>query len=215
MIEVNVEKQYGKFFLKSSFLASGIICITGRNGSGKTTLLNIIAGIIKPDAGYIKINGKDITNLPIEKRKVAIITPDTYLPHMKVNRHITWGLKFKNDKTNDELKRIKEVLSIDFNKKLNSLSSGMRIRVAIATALFSYPEVILIDEALSYISDRSQFMKNLFNEVLKMRIDLIFTTQYSEDCNLAQNCYQMESGILKRIDCKNFKQLSNHEPDIF
>lgn len=201
MIEVNVEKRFEKFLLRSSFVASGIICITGKNGSGKTTLLNIIAGIIKPDSGYIKINGKDVTNLPIEKRKTVIITPDTYLPHMTINGHLTWGTKTKNKEINDELRRIKEALGINFDKKMNLLSLGMRIRVSIATALFSHPEVILIDEALSHISDKQQFMRNLFDEISRMKIDLIFTTQYNEDCMFAQNCYQMESGILKRAKC--------------
>ncbi|MGB9729998.1 MAG: ATP-binding cassette domain-containing protein [Thermoprotei archaeon] len=130
------------------------------------------------------------------------MTPNTYLPHMKINKHIIWGFKSKNTEISNEIKRIKEILNIDpDNKKVSLLSLGMRIRVSIATALFSHPEVILIDEALSHISDRQQFMKNLFNEISKMKIDLIFTTQYNEDCILAQNCYQMELGTLKETRC--------------
>jgi len=88
MIETEAEKHYPSFTLSVRFKDKGIISIIGKNGSGKTTFLRIIAGLIKPDRGYVKINGVDITNLPINKRNVILVNQETYIPNLKIRKHL-------------------------------------------------------------------------------------------------------------------------------
>jgi len=67
---------------------AGNACILGRNGSGKSTLLSLIAGLLSPDRGIIRFNGRDITRISVEERKVVLVTPATYLPNLDVDKHI-------------------------------------------------------------------------------------------------------------------------------
>lgn len=80
MIDVMVTKRLGNFTLNAQLNDQGTICVTGPNGSGKSTLLNIIAGFIKPDKGYVKLYGKDVTQLPPEKRGIVLVTQDSFIP---------------------------------------------------------------------------------------------------------------------------------------
>jgi molybdate/tungstate transport system ATP-binding protein len=195
VIEAAVKKKLGSFTLDANVSDERFICLTGRNGSGKTTLLNLIGGILTPDEGHITLNSKIITNLPIERRHVSIITPDSCIPHLDVDRHMIWGAKNKGlTIEHDYITEIKTGLGIYFDGKVRKLSLGMRERVAIATSLISKPELILVDEALSNIDNRRDFICAFKNFAAKAKIDVIFTTQSPEDSSEADHHYRLESG---------------------
>jgi molybdate/tungstate transport system ATP-binding protein len=200
VIEAEVKKKLGSFFLDASVSDEHFICLTGKNGSGKTTLLNLIGGILTPDAGYIRLNSKNITNLPIEQRQVSIITPDSYIPHLEVDRHLIWGAKSKGlNIEHDYLTEIKTRLGIGFDGKASKLSLGMRERVALATSLISKPELMLVDEALSNIDNHRDFIDAFKDLAAKAKIDVIFTTQYPEDSSQADHHYRLVSGKSTRL----------------
>ena len=195
MIEAAVKKKLGSFTLDANVSDERFICLTGKNGSGKTTLLNLIGGILTPDEGHITLNSKIITKLPIERRHVSIIMPDSCIPHLDVNRHMVWGAKNKGlNIEHDYISEIKTGLGICFDGKVRKLSLGMRERVAIATSLISKPELILVDEALSNIDNRRDFICAFKNFATKAEIDVIFTTQSPEDSSEADHHYRLESG---------------------
>lgn len=197
MIEIKVEKRFKNFVLNSELNDSGIICISGNNGSGKTTFLNLILGIYKPDKGYVKINNKDITKLPIEKRGIAFVNQDSYIPELTVDSHILWGAKLRKIKINyNEIKDLKEALGIKFSGKVKNLSLGQKERVAILTAVLSKPYFLLIDEAFSNISDKNDFLSKLIEILKKYNIEMIFTTQDLEDVKFSEKHYIMNGGIL-------------------
>jgi len=200
VIEAKVEKKLGTFYLNASVSDEHFICLTGRNGSGKTTLLNLIGGTLIPDAGYVTLNSRKITNLPIERRQVSIITPDSCIPHLEVDEHLIWAAKFKHLGVEDYyVTEIKTSLGINFGGKVRKLSLGMRERVALASSLISKPELILVDEALSNIDNHTDFINAFKDLAAKARIDVIFTTQYGEDSSQADHHYRLESGKSTRL----------------
>ena len=200
MIELDVKKRLGNFSLAANLSDEHFICLTGKNGSGKTTLVNLIGGILIPDDGYVTLNSRKITNLPIEQREVSIVTPDSCLAHLDVDRHLIWGAKNKGLNVEcDCIEEIKTGLGIDFDGKVGKLSLGMRERVSLATSLISKPQLILIDEAFSNIDNHRDFVDIFRNLAAKAKVDVIFTTQYPEDSTQADHHYRLESGKSSRL----------------
>jgi molybdate/tungstate transport system ATP-binding protein len=200
MIEVRVRKKLGEFQLDAELFDKGFICLAGQNGSGKTTLLKIISGIMAPDEGFVKLDSRDITSLPLEKRGVVLVAPDSYIPHLQVEKHLVWGARTRGVQVDHAtVTKVKNALGISYETRLSRLSLGMRERVALATALLSQPRVVLIDETFSNIDNRDQFITEFRNLSSEASADVIFTTQFPEDSKLAEHKYVMEAGKAKRI----------------
>ncbi len=137
-----------------------IVGLLGPNGAGKTTTFYMIAGLIKPDDGKIKMDGEDITHLPMYKRAQKGLS---YLPQepsifrgMTVEENIYSILEFlyKDEKTKKMvLERLLEDLNIAHIRKTQAyaVSGGERRRVEVARALATKPKFILLDEPFSGI----------------------------------------------------------------
>jgi molybdate/tungstate transport system ATP-binding protein len=195
LIEAAVQKRFGQFSLDATMNEGGFICLSGKNGSGKTTFLRIIAGLTKPDGGHVKINGMEITGLPLEKRGVVMVTPESSIPSLEVDDHLLWGAKLKGVEIgNERLESVKGVLGIDFRGKVGKLSLGMRERVSLATALFSAPAGILVDEAFSNLHEREAFVSAYRKLTTDAGIDVVFSTQDDSDGRLAEHLYVIEEG---------------------
>lgn len=140
--------------------------IVGPSGSGKTLLLETIAGI-HPDAkGRILINGKDMENVPPEKRGLSLMYQDYSLfPHLTVAENIEFGLKMQGI-PQQEIFRVVESLVLKFglstllDRHPTSLSGGEKQRVALARALATNPTILLLDEPFAAIDPalKSQFI---------------------------------------------------------
>jgi molybdate/tungstate transport system ATP-binding protein len=200
-IEAKVVKKLGNFYLNAQIKEQGIVCITGKNGSGKTTFLRSLAGFLNIDEGYVKINNVDVTKLSPEKRGTVIITPDSYIPGLKVKSHLVWGAKIRKIKYDiNELEKYRDLLDgISLDEKVDKLSLGQRERVSILTAILAKPKVILIDEAFSNINDKEYFVERTIEIMRKNSIELIFTTQDINDSQFANSHLRMEDGKLLKI----------------
>lgn len=141
---LNLTIPSGKFF-----------ALLGPSGSGKTTLLRLIAGFEKVDSGKIYLGTQDITNVPINERRVNTVFQNYALfPHMNVFDNIAYGLKIKRiPKEIIEEKVIKIVKTVHLEKhiykSIHQLSGGQQQRVALARAIVNEPEVLLLDEPLA------------------------------------------------------------------
>lgn len=198
MIEAKVRKQLGEFLLSAELEDSGFICLAGRNGSGKTSLLRSIAGLLQLDQGHVRINGVEVTRLPVEKRGVVMVTPNSFFPHLDVDSHLTWGARLRRIKPNGEkLSKVKDELGIDFKGPVKKLSVGMRQRVALASALLASPRVILVDEAFSNLHERQDFLASYRKLVVGEGMDLIFSTPDESDGKLADHLYVISNGMTK------------------
>ena len=151
----NLQKDYSDFILSLSFSVEKgeLVTILGPSGSGKSTLLSLISGIESIDKGEIKIDGKDITKLPISKRGISMVFQDFSLfPGMNTKKNIEYGMKEKNSKKRDQ--KTEELLNTiglpGYGKrKVTTLSGGEAQRVALARAIASEPDILLLDEPLS------------------------------------------------------------------
>jgi len=199
LIEAAVGKSFGAFSLDANLGDGGFVCISGRNGSGKTTLLRILAGILPPDRGSVKVNSRELTGIPIERRGVVLVTPDSAIPGMKVDAHLTWGARVKGKRVSDEkLRGTKKDLEIESSGRVGDLSTGMRGRVALGTALLSEPEAILVDEAFSNLHEREKFISCFLGLTSAAGIDVLFSSQDGSDARLAQHHYSIEDGRTAR-----------------
>ena len=144
--------------------------IIGPSGAGKTILLEAIAGLYVPDQGRILLSGRDVSQIPPEKRGVGLVYQDYSLfPHMNVEKNIAFGLKMQGVPAM-EMKRTVDNLISRFgigNLRARSpmtLSGGEMQRVALARALATSPRVLLLDEPLSALDPS---MKEYFIQELR------------------------------------------------
>jgi molybdate/tungstate transport system ATP-binding protein len=200
MIHVRARKRLGEFFLDAEIQDEGFICLRGQNGTGKSTFLNVIAGVLKEDEGFVKIGSTDITRKSVDKREVVLITPQSYIPHLTVEKHLIWGMGLKSQNVSgDQVERVKAALGICYSGNLSKLSLGMRERVSLATAVLSNPRLILIDETFSNIDNKAEFISKFKRLCQERRVDSIFTTQTPEDSAFGDHDYVMENGKSRKI----------------
>lgn len=136
-----------------------LLVVLGPSGSGKTTLLGLLAGILTPTAGQIRLNGRELSKagyaLPPEDRNVGFVFQDFALwPHMTVGQTVAFPLKMQHLSARARAQRVEELLSLMRlegyeGRYPHELSGGQRQRVAIARALAPHPGFILLDEPMS------------------------------------------------------------------
>ena len=150
-------KNYGNF-RASDHVSFGIekgklVALLGPSGSGKTTLLNLILGITEIDSGKLIFNGKDLTDVPMEKRGFNIVFQDYALfPNLNVYGNITYGLRNKPGiSSKQEVEEFVDLLGLreHLEKKIDQLSGGQKQRTALARTMVMKPKILLLDEPLS------------------------------------------------------------------
>lgn len=160
MIELDIvlPRQNFDLAIKESF-GAGITGIFGPSGAGKTSLLHVIAGLARPKAGKITINGRVLfdseekINRPVEKRNIGYVFQEGRLfPHMSVAQNLQYGIK-KNQPSLVSLDEVVDLLNLGhiYSSKPARISGGERQRTALGRSLLSSPEVLLLDEPFSAV----------------------------------------------------------------
>jgi len=132
-----------------------VLALLGASGSGKSTLLRVIAGIVAPDSGHVKIRGIDVTATPTHRRSVGMVFQDEQLfPHLDVGRNVAFGLRMAGVAKPERAARTAEMLQLVglegfASRSVDRLSGGEAKRVALARALAPEPDVLLLDEPLT------------------------------------------------------------------
>ncbi len=176
--DISFEIEEGKFYT-----------ILGPSGSGKTTILRLIAGFDQPDGGAIYFDGKQINDLPANKRQVNTVFQDYALfPNLNVFENVAFGLRLQRMKKRAIQLRAQEALALVHlggyaHRELDELSGGQQQRVAIARAIANRPKVLLLDEALSALDHklRKEMQTELRQLQRQLGITFIFVTHDQEE----------------------------------
>ena len=149
--------------------AAKLTAILGPSGCGKTTLLKVIAGLIKPTSGSVKVRGKEIEGPGPDR---ALVFQDfALLPWATVLQNVGFGLRArgvpKKERDETSLHYIKEVGLLGFEDKYpHQLSGGMRQRTGLARALTINSDILLMDEPFSAVDE--QMRRKLQEDLLKL-----------------------------------------------
>ena len=223
-LKVHIKKDFGAFKLNVDFEnETDALALLGKSGSGKSLTLKCIAGLEKPDEGYIELNGRVLfdsskkVNLSPQKRNVGYLFQNYALfPNMTVVQNIQCGLcKFKGNKEEKE-KKIESLISLFHlngleKHKPHQLSGGEQQRVALARILATDPEILLLDEPFSaldaFLRNKLQMeLKGLLKKYSKQTI--LVSHDRDEAYLLSNEIVLMDSG--KTIVQNNTKELFNN-----
>lgn len=191
-IDMDLEK--GKFYT-----------LLGPSGCGKTTLLRIIAGFNQPNTGTVVLDGKDVTQVSANRRKVNTVFQDYALfPHMNVYDNIAFGMTLRKEKKAVIDQKVKEMLRLvqldGFeNRQISELSGGQKQRVSIARALINEPEVLLLDEPLSALDLklRTDMQYELRELQQRLGITFVFVTHDQEEAlAMSDWIFVMNEGVV-------------------
>lgn len=194
--------------LSLSIAEGEFLTLLGPSGCGKTTLLKMISGFIEPTSGTIEIDGKDVTNVPPERRNTAMCFQSYALfPHLTVKENLDFGLKEQRVGRREREMRVAEVaeqleLVPQLKKLPNALSGGQQQRVALGRALIMRPKVILFDEPLSNLDAKLRDSVRL--EIRKIQRDFGLTAIYvthdqSEALAMSDRILVMNAGRAEQL----------------
>lgn len=163
-------------------IPNGMFGILGRNGSGKSTLMNIIATILQPSKGTVTINGIEIKNSQKIRQMIGYLPQDfDFYPNMKVSE-VLYYLGFLSKINQTDFDKyvdliLRKVNLIDYkNKKVKSLSGGMKKRLGIAQAILHDPKVIIVDEPTAGLDPEERVrIRNLLSDLAENKIVIIST----------------------------------------
>lgn len=187
-----------------------LICLHGHSGAGKTSILRMLAGFMKPDVGYIKINGEDWfddkkrIDLTPQHRKIGFVFQDYALfPNMSIRENIAFPLA-KNEPKDivDELLTLTGLTNLA-NRKIQTLSGGQQQRVALARAIAKKPQILLLDEPLSAIDNtmRQQLQETLLQLHKRYQLTTILVSHdMDEILKLSDKIFHLEKGSIKIYD---------------
>ena len=195
--DVSLDVEQGEFF--------GLL---GPSGCGKTTTLRMIAGLEKPDAGSIRFQNVDITNLPPERRGFGMVFQNYALfPHLNVFENVAFGLRARHatrEQTNQRVQSALELVQLPGYEKraIDELSGGQQQRVAIARAIAIEPVLLLFDEPLSNldVSLREETRSELRELVTRLGLTAVYVTHDQEEAfALCDRIAVMVGGKLMQI----------------
>lgn len=149
--DVNLQVAAGEYFV-----------LLGPTGSGKSLLLKCLCGLVRAVSGTICVNGQDVTHLEPRRRRIGYVPQDCGLfPHMDVAHNIAFPLRARGRSLREALARVTplaQALGIEplLDRSPVGLSGGESQKVALARALASRPQLLLLDEPVSALDEPSR-----------------------------------------------------------
>ena len=184
------------------------VTIYGPSGAGKTTLLRIIAGLIRPESGYLSVgdstwyDSQKSINLKPQERPVGLVFQDYALfPNMTVRENINYALG--DNKNGNAVNEIIGLMNLEdlINRKPDTLSGGQKQRVALARSLVKIPEILMLDEPMSAldIEMRHRIQNYLLEAHKKFNLTTILVSHdIGEIFKLSNAVIMLENGKILR-----------------
>lgn len=240
MLEIsNVSKLFNPGTVDEKIALAGIrlhlnpgdfVTIVGSNGAGKSTLMNMISGVLKPDTGEIRIDGRNITALPEFKRSrwIGRVFQDPMAgtaPHMTIEENLAMayrrgqsrGLRFgvnrkKREMFRDQLSRLGIGLENRLGAKVGLLSGGERQALSLLMATFTKPQILLLDEHTAALDpNRAELITALTDSIVReMKLTTLMVTHNMEQAiRLGNRLIMMDKGrIILDIEEEQKKHLT-------
>ncbi len=208
----NLNKRYGDFAalddVSLDIQEGSLTALLGPSGSGKSTLLRAIAGLDQPDSGQILIDGKDVTNVPPQRRGIGFVFQHyAAFKHLNVRDNVGFGLKIRKRPSPEIKAKVDELLTIvglsGFQSRFPSqLSGGQRQRLALARALAVNPKVLLLDEPFGALDakvrdDLRVWLRNLHEEFNITTV--LVTHDQQEALDVADQLVVLNKGRIEQV----------------
>ena len=186
-----------------------LVSLLGSSGCGKTTTLRLIAGFSTPMGGKFIFNGRDYTQVPLNKRNFGFVFQSYALfPHMTVFDNVAFGLKMRGTPKEQMKKEVMEMLEtvdlIGFEDRFpKEMSGGQRQRVALARALVIKPDLLLLDEPLSNLDAKLRVKMRVEIRRLQQKFGFtaIYVTHDQEECfAISDKVAIMNHGVIEQMD---------------
>ncbi|MGA8210435.1 MAG: sulfate ABC transporter ATP-binding protein [Nocardioidaceae bacterium] len=212
-IEIDhVTKRFGDFVALqdvSLTIPSGqLTALLGPSGGGKSTLLRIVAGLESADEGTVRIEGREATHLPPQRRNVGFVFQHyAAFKHMSVAKNVAFGLEIRRRPKQETARRVAELLDLvhlsQFAHRLPAqLSGGQRQRMALARALAVEPSVLLLDEPFGALDAKVRkelrdWLRRLHDEV---HVTTVFVTHDQEEAlEVADEIVVVNDGRVEQV----------------
>lgn len=194
--DIDVRKVLGPTLVTARFAASdSITLLWGPSGVGKTSILNMIAGLLRPDQGHIRVDGETLfdaeaaIDLPAHRRRIGYVFQDGRLfPHLRVRANLLYGYRLATPQDRwMSLQAVVDFLGIEhlLSRWPRTLSGGEAQRVAIGRALLSGARALLMDEPLASIDParREDIMDVVLRIRDELRLPIIYVTHNPDEAN--------------------------------
>lgn len=189
-----------------------MIALLGPSGCGKSTTLFAICGIHRIDSGQLLFDGKDVSELPSQKRNVGVVFQNYALyPHMNAHENISFPLrvqKVPDAEINRRVAEIAELVHIEelMKRRPAQLSGGQQQRVALARALVRKPDVLLLDEPLANLDAKLRL--EMRSEIRRLQREtgitaILVTHDQVEAMSMCDRIALMEKGEIIQFDQPN------------
>ena len=184
----NVNKKYPSFSLKDvsfSIKPGEIMGFIGRNGAGKTTTLKCIMNLLHYESGSIQAFEKDMTENELEnKQRIGFALSElNYYPNRTIKQLMNVTKRFYKNFDEKKFDDVCKLFNLDVNKKLEELSSGMKVKYSVAIALSHKAELLILDEPTSGLDPVSrEEVLDIFREIVKSgERAILFSTHITSD----------------------------------
>ena len=207
----NVEKRFdgGVTALKSLTLEAPeqkFVALLGPSGCGKTTALRILAGLEMPTSGRVLIGGRDVTRLQPRDRDLAMVFQSYALyPHMTIRDNIAYPLWLRDVPDAERTAKVEAVarsLEVEhlLERKPRQLSGGQRQRIALARALVTSPDILILDEVTSALDPATE--AEIVNNIrgLAHAFTIIVITHRDAWVEVADGLYEVRAGKVNAIN---------------
>lgn len=198
--------------INACFTSGKIYGLRGKNGSGKTMLLRILAGLVIPTDGIVKINEKILhKDLSFPESVGVLIENPGLLSEFSGLDNLKMIASIKNSIQEEDCKKIMRDLLLDpeDKKKVKKYSLGMRQKLGIGMALMEDPQIILLDEPLNGLDERSEqiVIEMLLEEKKKGKVIIIASHEKEELEYLSDEILEIKAGeIVQRKDTVDLKR---------